>query len=204
MTMIVIDTAGQEDWPKRTDDHITALAADQARAGATTFVEEDWVREGGKFVGYQGEKATADDKALEAAQAQFMADFERAFAGSPYSAHVTHHTADEMRAEGMVPVTTNDGQTGVLVWDHGDGRVEATALYNVSDVPGAGVAILQDAIDNHGVNYVEAFGPYLPELYATLGFADDEVFDFDPEQAPDNWNSERFDEPDYHTMRLAA
>lgn len=37
----------------------------------------------------------------------------------------------------MTPILRNDGKTGVLIHDHGDGRVEATALFNVG-TKGAG------------------------------------------------------------------
>jgi hypothetical protein len=42
-----------------------------------------------------------------------------------------------MKAGNMTPILRNDGKTGVLIHDHGDGRVEATALFNVG-TKGAG------------------------------------------------------------------
>ncbi|MES1975737.1 MAG: zeta toxin family protein [Pseudomonadota bacterium] len=146
---------------------------------------------------------TAGRQASDRALKDFRSTFEKAMGpGNPFTNHVSHYSATEMRAQGMVPLTANGGKTGVLVHDHGDGRIEATALYNVSDVPGAGRAILKDAIDNHGVNYVECYGPVLPELYKTLGFQVSERFPFDPSQAAPTWDYAQFDHPDYVTMRL--
>lgn len=136
------------------------------------------------------------------AHAAFRQKFEAAFKDSPYDAFVSHYTPEEMAAGHMVPLTANDGKTGLLVKDHGDGRIEATALFNTSDVKGAGIALLKEAIDKHGVNYVEAYGPYLPKIYGALGFQTDEQFKFDPSLAASNWNRAKFDDPDYHTMRL--
>lgn len=102
----------------------------------------------------------------------------------------------------MKPLLSSDGKTGLLVHDHGDGRVEATALFSTSEVPGAGLELLKGAIDNEGVNYVECFGPVLPVLYGTLGFVADTTSSFDPQYAPSNWDSARFDSPDYVTMRI--
>ena len=145
------------------------------------------------------------DAPIAASPSTFVSAFEQAFpADSPYTAYVTHYSAADIIAGAMVPLTTNDGQTGVIVHDHGDGRVEATALFNVSAVPGAGLKILGQAIADYGVNYVECFGPKLNQLYETLGFRDTDVFPFDLEQAPPTWNMALNDSPDYHLMRLAT
>lgn len=133
---------------------------------------------------------------------EFSAAFTRAFKGSPYAAFVNHYTPAEIKAEHMTPLLSADGKTGLLIHPHGDGRIEPTALFNTSTTKGAGVAMLREAVDKHGANYVEAYGPVLPRLYATLGFKDDQVYPFDTSMAAKNWDYARFDNPDYHTMRL--
>lgn len=133
---------------------------------------------------------------------EFHRNFSEATANSPFRHHVTNHTPDEIRSEGMKPLTTNGGRTGVLIHNHGDGRIEATGLYNQSDVPGAGVDLLRHAITHHGVNYVEAYGPKLPRLYRRAGFQTQEKYRFDREQAHPDWDFRSFDSPSYHIMSL--
>lgn len=132
---------------------------------------------------------------------EFSKNFEDAFANNPYTAFVNHYTPEEIQDENMKPLTANDGKTGLLIHDHGDGRIEATALYNVSGIPGAGRALLQDSVANHGVNYVECFGDGLKTLYQTVGFQVDTTSSFDPQFAPENWNYEKFGTPNYYTMK---
>ncbi len=91
-----------------------------------------------------------------------------------------------------------------MVHDNGDGQVEATALYNTSDVKGAGTALLKEAIDHHGANYVECFGPKLNQLYGKLGFKTMSTNPFNPEYAPRNWNTALDDSPNYHTMSITS
>jgi len=131
----------------------------------------------------------------------FKNSFDQCFQNSPYSAFVNHYTLSEMKKEGMKPLLSADGKTGLLIHDHGDGRIEATALFNNGE-SGAGLKLLKDAIDNHGVNYVECFGPALPLMYGKLGFQVESKSAFDPQYAPDNWNYEKFGTPDYYTMRI--
>jgi hypothetical protein len=141
--------------------------------------------------------------AAEASPEEFSRRFEAAFAGSPFAAFVNHYTPAEMRAAHMTTVLAEGGKAGVAIHDHGDGRVEATAVFNTSGKPGAGLGLLRMAVDRYHVNYVECFGPVLPRLYGALGFADADVYPFDPAEEPPGWDHARFDEPDYHTMRLA-
>jgi len=130
----------------------------------------------------------------------FSYRFSEAMKGSPYIHHVNHYSPDEIASSHMKPLTSNAGKTGLLVHDHGDGRVEATGLYNRSKVPGAGVDLLTHAMTHHGVNYVECFGPRLPQIYRKAGFVTREKLPFDPEQAPPGWNHKDFDHPSYHLM----
>jgi 8-oxo-dGTP pyrophosphatase MutT (NUDIX family)/predicted ABC-type ATPase len=134
--------------------------------------------------------------------AAFRRGFEAAFAGSPFKDHVSHYTEGELA--GMKLLSTADGKTGVAIHDHGDGRIEATALYNQGGAKGAGLAILRTAVLEHGVNYVECYGPKLNELYATLGFQVESRSPFNREYAAPGWDDKRFDSPDYYTMRLPS
>lgn len=101
----------------------------------------------------------------------------------------------------MTPILRNDGKTGVLIHDHGDGRVEATALFNVG-TKGAGGDLLRDVIGSHGVNYVECIGPGLAKYYGTFGFQVSSVEPFDPAKAVSGWNTATMGTPDYYKMRL--
>jgi hypothetical protein len=132
----------------------------------------------------------------------FSLRFGDAFRGSPYAAFVNHYTPEQIRAEHMIPVLAAGGKAGLLIHDHGDGRIEPTGLFNVSGRKGMGLALLRMAIDKHHANYVECYGPALNKMYATLGFADTDVFPFDPAQASPSWDAEKFDHPDYHLMAL--
>lgn len=130
----------------------------------------------------------------------FHKAFESAMQGSPYSQHVTHYTPEEI--SGMKDIhLTPDGKSGFLVKDHGDGNVEATALFNVSGEKGRGRKLLDHAVNNLGVNYVEAYGPDLPKLYNQVGFQTSEQYPFDRSMASPDWNYDRFGTPDYHIMR---
>ena len=140
--------------------------------------------------------------ARQASPEEFATAFEGAFKGSPYSAFVSHHTPADIREQGMVPILAAGGKAGVLIHDHGDGRIEPTGLFNVSGNRGMGLALARLAMDKHGANYVEAYGPVLNKLYEGLGFRDTAAYAFDPSQAAPEWDYPRFDHPDYHTMTL--
>ena len=153
-----------------------------------------------------GEKKTdggkdSTKKYIVASPEQFSNHFNEAFAGAARSGYVNHYSLDEIRNEKMTPLLSNDGKTGLLIHDHGDGRIEATALFNTNG-RGEGVQLLRSSIVDHGVNYVECFGPKLPVLYGKVGFRESERYSFDKEQAPKNWNSEEDDSPDYVIMNL--
>ena len=91
------------------------------------------------------------------------------------------------------------GQTGLVVINHGEGRIEGGGLFN--DGPsGAGLALLDFAITYYGVNYVECFAP-LNSLYARLGFVVRTQDPFNWEYAPSNWHPS-LRTPDYFTMTL--
>lgn len=131
----------------------------------------------------------------------FRTAFNKAFKDNPFTHHVTHHSLEEL--EDMKTIVMNaDGTAGLAVKDHGDGRIEATALFNEGAQKGTGLALLREAVEEHGVNYAEAFGPFLPKYYEGAGFETVETFPFDDDQAPEGWDFERFGRPDYHILRL--
>lgn len=131
----------------------------------------------------------------------FHSAIENAFTDSEYTNHITHYSVDDL-AEMRTLMLSNDGQTGMAVKDHGDGRIEGTALFNQGGPPGAGLAMLRLGVEAHGVNYLEAYGPVLPKLYGQLGFQVVEKSPFSPTLAPPGWDYDKFDSPDYFTMRL--
>ena len=151
---------------------------------------------------FRGNQYQSGYGGVEVSHKEFRKTFNQAFKNSPYSAFVNHYTAKEMKDGNMKALMTRDGKTGLLVHDHGDGRVEATALFSMSDRKGDGLKLLKDAIENHGVNYVECFGEFLPQAYAKVGFQVESKSPFDPQYAPDNWDYEKFGRPNYYTMRL--
>ena len=65
---------------------------------------------------------------------------------------MTHYSLAEMQSKGMTPLLSNGRKTGQAIWNHGDGRIEATALFNESGIKGAGSRLLKETVDNHGVN----------------------------------------------------
>ena len=162
-----------------------------------------WVKGGAGSNTVSHDASLVSDAHTVSAEA-FSQRFEDAFQGSPYTAFVSHYTPEQIRADGMTPILAAGGKAGVLVHDHGDGRIEPTGLFNVSNRKGMGLALLRLAIDKHGANYVEAYGPVLNKMYAKLGFTDSEVYPFDPSMADPAWDSQRFDSPDYHMMKLPS
>ena len=132
---------------------------------------------------------------------EFRAAFERAFSGSPYTNHVTHYSEGELA--GMELFVVQGGGAGVAVHDHGDGRIEATALFNQGGAKGAGLMLLGHVIEHAAVNYVECYGPFLNQLYGKLGFYVESKSAFAPEYAAPGWDMPNFDSPDYYTMRLS-
>lgn len=135
---------------------------------------------------------------------EFSTNFKRLFRGDPFAAFVSHYSAAEIESRGMVPITINDGSTGVLVWDHDDGRIEAASLYNRSTTRGAGLALLRHVVRHDGVNYVECYGRGLEALYQTAGFATVKEYSFDDSQASADWDYQRFGRQSYKIMTLGG
>lgn len=129
--------------------------------------------------------------------AQKYADaMDREMGGHERAGYLTFHPASEIEAEHMIPILENDGKTGVLIWKH-DGHTEAASLFNAAG-SGEGLRILQRAIDEYGVDYVEAFEP-LNGIYEQLGFHTVDTAPFDPALASPRWNYAH-GQPDIHFM----
>lgn len=135
----------------------------------------------------------------EVSPAKFKAAFTEAFKDSEFSSFVSHYSEEELSR--MTCVLSKDGKTGVAIKDHGDGRVEATALFNRSETKGAGVAALVHAVAKRGANYVECYSGQLDKMYAKLGFVEQTRDPFNREYASPSWNYEKHGTPDYVTMR---
>jgi hypothetical protein len=118
-----------------------------------------------------------------------------AMAGHPTAAFVTYYTVQEIQSRGMTPIL-QDG-AGVLVWNHGDGRIEAGGLFSTGG--GAGMALLKQVIAQYHVNYVEAFEP-LNKMYEELGFHTQNQDAWDDKYAPSSWNYAAHGTPSVHYM----
>ncbi len=133
---------------------------------------------------------------------QFASAFAAAFANSEYKNHVTHYTEDQLSQ--MKLFISSDGKAGVAVHDHGDGRIEGTALFNRGSEPGMGTRLLKHAIEHGGVNYCECYGEVLRAKYEKCGFEVETKSPFNPEYAAPDWDYNKFPAATtpYYTMRL--
>ena len=178
-----------------------------ARARADAGDWDEWKHprdEDGKFGSGGTGETTAAPSPRKADAGEFRAAFEEAFAGSDFSNHVTHYSEADLKGMKALYLTP-DGKAGVAVHDHGDGRVEATALFNNgSSQKGAGIALLKHAVQDAGVNYVECYGPKLNKLYEGAGFKVTSESPFNAEYAAPTWNYDKFDHPSYYTMSLGG
>jgi len=104
----------------------------------------------------------------DASPAEFKNAFDAAFKNDDRSAFVSHYSAEQLA--GMKTYLAHDGKTGIAVHDHGDGRIEGTALFNRGGPKGAGIEMLQHAVREAGVNYLEAMGDPLRDNYVKAGF----------------------------------
>lgn len=157
----------------------------------------------GEFGEGSGESGSSSPKAepRAATPTEFHAAFSEAFKDSPYANHVTHYTPEQLG--GMKTFVSRDGKAGVAVHDHGDGRIEATALFaGPGAKAGAGLAMLRHAIDHAGANYLECYGEPLRMKYETLGFKVATKAAFEPKYAAPGWDEKRFGRPNYYTMKL--
>ena len=135
----------------------------------------------------------------EVSAKKFRTAFEAAMDGNPYTAFVSHYSLKEL--EPMRRFLSSTGKAGVAAHDHGDGRVEGTALFNAGGRDGMGQVLLRHAVKHAKVNYLECFGEGLRMLYERNGFSVMTADPFNVEYAPKNWNYEQFGRPNYYTLR---
>jgi len=129
---------------------------------------------------------------LEASDMTYLTAFDECLTGTARAPYVT-------RFDDPTLIYLVSGRTGLVVIDHGDGRIEAGGLFN-GGPKGAGLALLDFAIENYGVNYVECFAP-LNRVYARIGFLTRAVSPFNWDYAPQHWHPS-LGTPDYHKMEL--
>jgi hypothetical protein len=132
---------------------------------------------------------------------EYQAAFRAAMQNNDRAAFVTDYSSEQLEKMQALYVTA-DGKCGLAVLNHGDGRIEATGAFNNGAQKGALLDMLRDSTERDGVNYAEAFGPFLPKYYAGAGFGVENEYPFDEEQAPAGWNYEKHGRPNYYTMRL--
>jgi hypothetical protein len=131
---------------------------------------------------------------------EFSDTIELEMRGHEREGYLTFYPASKIQSESMIPILENGGKTGVLIWNHGEGQIEAAALFNAPDGPqGAGIALLKRVIADYGVNYVEAFEP-LNKIYESLGFHTESKDAWDEQYAPKGWPYEKFGTPSVHYM----
>ena len=145
-----------------------------------------------------GSTNSAASAPREASPKEFKAAFDAAFKDHPLTSFVSHYSEAELA--GMKTLLANDGKTGIAVHDHGDGRVEGTALFNNGGPKGAGIELLKHAIDHAGVNYLECYGEQLRQAYEKAGFAVTSSSPFNREYAAPDWNYEKHGTPNYYTL----
>ena len=114
---------------------------------------------------------------------------------------MTHYTEPELAK--MQTVMVGD-RVGVAIKDHGDGRIEGTALFNNNGPRGSAVKLLALARDNYGVNYLECYGEHLRMLYESLGFVVKTEDAFNEEYAADDWDYDKHNHPAYYTLALGS
>lgn len=80
--------------------------------------------------------------------------------------------------------------------------VEIVSLYRLPDASrGLGSAMLRELI-RRGGNYLECMGDTLATYYQNHGFKVVRVDPWDPELAPDDWDTDRLGTPSYYSLSL--
>lgn len=162
-----------------------------------------WAASGGGSGG--GAKTAAEhvrSNARASTPREFKTAFTEAMRGSEFKAFVNDYSEDELGQMKALVLVGGDGAAGIAVKDHGDGRIEGTALFSQGGPKGTGSELLQRAVTEHGVNYLECFGERLRSLYERSGFVVESASDFSDEYAPKDWNPEH-GRPKYYTLRRA-
>ncbi len=203
-----LDEIEIHDLVKRHGTHVGQKGVEGQRGGsATGYSHKGGAAKGqkrggtpkGKKVREGAVEPTTARRTVE--PAEYKRVFEAAMAENEYSAFVDNNSEEEL-GEMKALYLSEDGKAGIAIREHEDGRIEATQGFNGGAEPGTVLRMLQQSINEDGVNYAEAFGPFLPKYYARVGFVIDETFPFDDDQAPENWDHEIHGKPKYYTMRL--
>ena len=147
-----------------------------------------------------GGKAGIETNRQSVKSNEFLKAFRVAMKDNERAGYVTEYSIEEYGAMQALYLS-EDGKAGLAILDHGDGRIEATSGFNRGSTPNIVLEMLKESVNKDGVNYVEAFGP-LQHYYTKAGFEVDDVFPFDPDQAPSNWNEELHGKPNYYTMKV--
>ena len=140
----------------------------------------------------------SDSSPMEVVSPQVFVDALEEMRSHPRSGFLTFYSAQEIQSGSMIPILGNSGKTGVLIWHH-DGHTEAAALFNNSNVSGAGMTLLKQVLDQYGVNYLNCFEP-LNTMYEELGFHTESTDKWDSQYAPDDWDYATHGTPSVHYM----
>jgi hypothetical protein len=145
-------------------------------------------------------ETTGDPRIVDATAEEFFQAVESAMGpDNPLSKFVTHYSIADLRTM-SARYLDRSGLAGIAAHDHGDGRIEGTALFNAGAPKGTGRLLLQHAVEYAGVNYLECLGDVLRALYESSGFSIESSTPFNPEYAPPNWNEAKFGRPNYYTL----
>lgn len=201
------DEFKESDHPRASDGKFGSGGSSGGPANAKPK-DGDGAKGGAKAPPAKVDKATAiahaadvvEKTATKAEPADFHSKFSEAMKDNPFRAFVTHYTPEEL-SNMKALVTVAGGKAGIAVKDHGDGRIEGTALFNNGGPPFVGTELLRHAIKEHGVNYVECFGEDLRHKYESLGFKVATTDSFSDEHAPKDWDHARHGRPKYYTLR---
>lgn len=137
---------------------------------------------------------------------RYLSAFRDAMQGNPRTRFVNHYTSEEMADADMTSMVLPDGASGMVVVDHGDGRIEGSALFTHPDHKGkkTGAYLINRAIREGRINYGECYGEGLLHFYEGLGFVKASQDPFNPEYADPDWDYERDNHPNYYTMKVAT
>jgi len=136
----------------------------------------------------------------EVSAAEFASAFSKARAGR-YGPFLSPFTEEDFAADNVRTFTAFGGTVGGALTDHGDGRIEIGSLYSLPGAPpAAGRDMMRYMIHGAGGNWLNNFDGILTEFYQAEGFSVKTRDDWNDEYAPENWDYEAWDNPDYVTM----
>lgn len=139
--------------------------------------------------------ALPDVNTIEVSPDQFNESVSELVESDPeMGAFLSEHPPDELSDHTLLEAEGGNG--GVAVSPNGD----IQNLHTTEDAPsGTGEALLREAVANGG-RTLDNYDTFLTELYARNGFREDARMDFNPDFAPDEWNYERYGQPDVTFM----